>query len=153
MGYVLYHLQGPGPPGYSLSYTPVQLVRYIHQHSQPSDQAEHGSFDEVSTIFFGQELVNQMDSERSKRSGFFHTRQTIWMFPEMGIPPVIIHFNGMFHIQKRHFGGTPMTMETPIWMVFLLSVDEHDDLQSAGNDWDGRAGGPACAAVVAMSSG
>ena len=32
----------------------------------------------------------------------------------IGLPPVIIHFNGMFHEINQPFWGTLMTMETPI---------------------------------------
>ena len=34
-----------------------------------------------------------------------------WWFPEIGVPPVIIHFSGIFH--HKQLWGTPMDMETP----------------------------------------
>ena len=40
-------------------------------------------------------------------------QQTDGGFPEMGLPPVIIHFNRIFHYKPSRYGGTPMTMETP----------------------------------------
>ena len=42
-------------------------------------------------------------------SGYF----AMWGFPKIGVPPVIIHFNGMFHYKPSKNGGTPITMETP----------------------------------------
>ena len=32
----------------------------------------------------------------------------IWGFPSMGVPPVIIHFNGIFHYKPSSYGGTPI---------------------------------------------
>ena len=34
----------------------------------------------------------------------------VWRFPEMGIPPVIIHLNGCFHEIDRRFRGTSTPM-------------------------------------------
>ena len=33
----------------------------------------------------------------------------IWRFPEIGVPPVIIHFSGIFPHKNHLFLGTPMT--------------------------------------------
>ena len=44
------------------------------------------------------------------RSGSRHF--TIWSFPEMGVPPVLIHF-GIFHYKPSSYGGTPMTSWKP----------------------------------------
>ena len=39
-------------------------------------------------------------------------------FPEIGVPPVLIHFRLGFSMKYtiQHFWGTPMTMETPRWI-------------------------------------
>ena len=37
----------------------------------------------------------------------------IWRFPEIGLPPKIIHFDGIFHYKPSSYGGTSMTMEPP----------------------------------------
>ena len=39
----------------------------------------------------------------------------IWRFPEMGVPLVIIHLNGIFPYKPSICRGTSMTMETPIF--------------------------------------
>ena len=36
-----------------------------------------------------------------------------WGFPEMGVPLVVIRFNGFFPYKPYSYWGTPMTMETP----------------------------------------
>ena len=39
----------------------------------------------------------------------------IWWFPEIGVPPVIIHMSGIFPNKNQPaFLGTPMAMETPL---------------------------------------
>ena len=41
------------------------------------------------------------------------------------VPPVIIHFHGIFHYKPSSYGGTPMDMETSIWVVGngLIMID------------------------------
>ena len=43
---------------------------------------------------------------------------SIRRFPEMGVPPVIIHFYGIFHY-KPTILDTPSHMETPILTFYL----------------------------------
>ena len=38
----------------------------------------------------------------------------IWWFPEIGVTPVIIHFNGIFPNKNHPATGVPPFMETPI---------------------------------------
>ena len=42
-------------------------------------------------------------------------KNSIWRFPKIGVPPVIIHFQGIFHYKPSSYWGSPMAMETPIW--------------------------------------
>ena len=48
---------------------------------------------------------------------FYHTHIIpIWRFPEMGVPPVIIHFNRMFYYfyyKPSSYWGSPMTSWKP----------------------------------------
>ena len=59
-------------------------------------------------------------------SGFKTFKEEIWRFPEMGVPPVIIQFHGIFPNKSHPFGGTPMTMETPIFPlgIFSSAIDQ-----------------------------
>ena len=45
------------------------------------------------------------------------TNQFIWIIPEIGVPPVLIHLNRLFPNKNRPFWDTPMTMETSIWIM------------------------------------
>ena len=43
--------------------------------------------------------------------------ELLWRFPEMAVPPFIIHFSRIFHkINPPAIGVSPMTMENPIWL-------------------------------------
>ena len=44
----------------------------------------------------------------------FKPRWVIWKFPQMGVPPVIIHFHGICPCKPASYWGTPSHMETPI---------------------------------------
>ena len=45
--------------------------------------------------------------------------QFIWGFPNIGVPPVLIHFSRVFHeINHPAIGGTPMTSWTPEFLDF-----------------------------------
>ena len=56
----------------------------------------------------------------------------IWRFPEMGVPPVIIHLMGLSLINQP-FGGTPMTMETPKKPPYVWDFKAHKTPASQQN--------------------
>ena len=41
---------------------------------------------------------------------------SIWRFPKTGVPPVIIHFNGIFLDKPSSYGGTPISKDPHISM-------------------------------------
>ena len=45
----------------------------------------------------------------------FHPSELIWWLPKIGLPPVIIHFHGIF--QNLPFLDSPMTMESSIYVM------------------------------------
>ena len=46
--------------------------------------------------------------------GRAHIIKMIWRFPDMGVPPVIIHVHKIFHILNHPAIGVPPFMETLI---------------------------------------
>ena len=61
-----------------------------------------------------------------------------WGFPAIGLPLVIIHFNGIFHYQPSSYGGTPF-METigNLHMMILVTIGNHweNNWKTIGNHW------------------
>ena len=53
-----------------------------------------------------------------KRHGIW-VQHDIWWFPEIGLSPVIIHDQRSFH-EINHFSGTPMTMETSVYIYIYI---------------------------------
>ena len=53
-------------------------------------------------------------SDGKKNPSKVETVMDIWRFPEIGLPLVIIGFNGIFHYKPSSYWGSPMTMETSI---------------------------------------
>ena len=47
-----------------------------------------------------------------------------WRFQKIGAPPVLIHFNRIFH-HKPSIWGTPMSMETPISTTETPMAQDH----------------------------
>ena len=50
---------------------------------------------------------------RAEAPGFFTgtAKRSKWGFPSMGVPPVLIHFDGIFPYKPTSYWGTPF-MET-----------------------------------------
>ena len=50
----------------------------------------------------------------------------MWRIPEPGLPPVIIHFNGISHYKPSSYGGIPKTMEPRRSQCLLfVHLDSH----------------------------
>ena len=76
-------------------------------------------------IFFAEKHLKQNKSvswkEHWTAASPSYPPYPIWRFPEIGVPPVIIHFNRIFH---NHPFGVPLCMETTIYcrVSFLVAV-------------------------------
>ena len=71
----------------------------------------------------GSDDFGAIESENSKVVEPYTRR-----FPQMGVPPVIIHFHGRFPYEPTSYGDTPMAMETSFWHGMTLERRQHSSM-------------------------
>ena len=59
------------------------------------------------------EIYPEISSKIVKIRGLFQGNEPIWVFPEMGVP---LNFNRIVHSKKTKNWGSPMAMETHIFL-------------------------------------
>ena len=64
---------------------------------------------------------------------------SIWGFPEIGVPPVIIHFRFGFSLINPPLGGIPIYGNHPPDPVFLLGPTQASPIRSVATDLAGVA--------------
>ena len=80
----------------------MQSLTTIHETKDPSPTFEHGYGPSIQRGWLKKDVLHEI----------YDPHISMWWFPKIGVPPVIIHFSSLVQYKPSSYWGTPMAMES-----------------------------------------